>query len=189
LVKTARTAAFALNAGLDRESSWSSVRADRRRCADHAVHRAGASSVCRSGTVRRRHAGVVDAEGEHDNGEDEAGFDKLRDAYYWSRLLAGEDGGITMDQAATLRSKASTQASSMPAETTSGAPRGGAWTSAGPDPIVQVGRTSNTFEAVSGRIGALAVRNDGTIILGAAQGGIWTYDATTKLHRVLTYFG
>jgi hypothetical protein len=58
-----------------------------------------------------------------------------------------------------------------------------------PDPIVQVGRTSNTFEAVSGRIGALAVRNDGTIILGAAQGGIWTYDATTKLHRVLTYFG
>ena len=39
-------------------------------------------------------------------------------------------------------------------------------------------RTTNTFEAMSGRVGALAIRNDGTIILGAAQGGVWTYDAT-----------
>jgi hypothetical protein len=45
---------------------------------------------------------------------------------------------------------------------------------------VQVGRTSNTFEAVSGRIGALAIRNDGKIILGAAQGGIWAYDNATR---------
>jgi uncharacterized repeat protein (TIGR01451 family) len=44
---------------------------------------------------------------------------------------------------------------------------------------VQVGRTTNTFEAVSGRIGALAIRKDGTIILGAAQGGVWTYDASS----------
>ncbi len=29
---------------------------------------------------------------------------------------------------------------------------------------------------MSGRIGALAVRNNGSIILGAAQGGVWTYD-------------
>jgi len=49
-----------------------------------------------------------------------------------------------------------------------------------PDPIVQVGRTTNTFEAVSGRIGALAIRNDGTIVLGAAQGGIWTYDTASQ---------
>ena len=48
----------------------------------------------------------------------------------------------------------------------------------GPWPLVQNGRTTNTFQAVSGGIGALAIRNDGTIILGAAQGGIWTYDAT-----------
>jgi uncharacterized repeat protein (TIGR01451 family) len=124
---------------------------------------------------------LLTPKGEHDNGEDEAGFDKLRDAYFWSRLLAGDDGGITMDQAATLRSKASRQASTITAETTPGAPRGGTWTSVGPDPIVQVGRTSNTLEAVSGRIGALAVRKDGTIILGAAQGGIWTYDPTAKV--------
>jgi uncharacterized repeat protein (TIGR01451 family) len=49
----------------------------------------------------------------------------------------------------------------------------------GPNPIVQNGRTSNAFQAVSGRIGALAIRNDGTIILGAAQGGVWTYDSAS----------
>ena len=123
---------------------------------------------------------LLTPKGEHDNGDDEASFDKLRDAYYWSRLLAGDDGGISMDQAAALRSRASTQANSIAVDSTSGAARGGTWASVGPDPIVQVARTSNTFEAVSGRIGALAIRNDGTIILGAAQGGIWTYDATTK---------
>jgi uncharacterized repeat protein (TIGR01451 family) len=123
---------------------------------------------------------LLTPKGEHDNGDDEASFDKLRDAYYWSRLLAGDDGGISLDQAAALRSQASTQANGIAVASTSGAARGGTWSSAGPDPIVQVARTSNTFEAVSGRIGALAIRNDGTIILGAAQGGIWTYDATTK---------
>ena len=122
---------------------------------------------------------LLTPKGEHDNGEDETGFDKLRDAYYWSRLLAGDDGGLTMDQAASLRAKASTQASGIAADTQRGAARGGTWASVGPDPIVQVGRTSNTFEAVSGRIGALAVRKDGTIILGAAQGGVWTYSTTT----------
>src|SRR5882762_3942105 len=124
---------------------------------------------------------LLTPKGGQDNGEDEAGFDKLRDAYYWSRLLAGDDGGISMDQAATLRSHASTQASGISAETQRGAARGGTWTNVGPDPVVQPARTSNTLEAVSGRVGALAVRKDGTIILGAAQGGIWTYDATTKV--------
>src|SRR6185503_10270693 len=35
------------------------------------------------------------------------------------------------------------------------------------------------FTAMSGRIGALAIRRDGTRILGAAQGGIWLYNATS----------
>jgi uncharacterized repeat protein (TIGR01451 family) len=123
---------------------------------------------------------LLTPKGEHENGGDEQSFDKLRDAYYWSRLLAGDEGGINLDQAATLRSHAATQTSGIAAATTRGTPRGGTWNSIGPDPIVQVGRTSNTFEAVAGRIGALAVRKDGTIILGAAQGGIWTYSETTK---------
>lgn len=122
---------------------------------------------------------LLTPKGEHESDEDEAGtFDKLRDAYYWSRLLSGDDP-ITLDQAAQLRSKASAKAATIANNAVKGAARGGTWASQGPNPIVQVGRTSNTFEAVSGRIGALAIRNNGTIILGAAQGGVWTYDATS----------
>ena len=33
---------------------------------------------------------------------------------------------------------------------------------------------------MAGRIGALAIRNDGTILLGAAQGGIWASEPTAK---------
>jgi uncharacterized repeat protein (TIGR01451 family) len=122
---------------------------------------------------------LLTPKGEHENGDDEESFDKLRDAYYWSRLLAGDDE-LSFEQAATYRSRAANTANGMAAETQRGASRGGTWTSVGPDPIVQVARTTNTFEAVSGRIGALAVRKDGTIVLGAAQGGVWTFDNTAK---------
>ncbi|WP_460458384.1 hypothetical protein [Angustibacter peucedani] len=121
---------------------------------------------------------LLTPKGEHETGEDEAGFDKLRDAYYWSRLLSGDDE-LTLGEAAKLRSTASTRASSISNERNRGAARGGTWTSQGPDPIVQVGRTSNTFEAVAGRVGALVIRKDGTVVLGAAQGGVWTYDEGT----------
>ena len=113
--------------------------------------------------------------GEHEDGSDEASFDKLRDAYYWSRLLAGDDQ-LTIGQAAQLRQQASTNASGIQSETVKGKPRGGTWQQVGPNPIVQVARTSNTYAAMSGRVGALAIRGDGTLILGAAQGGVWTYD-------------
>src|SRR4051795_7191771 len=119
---------------------------------------------------------LLTPKGEHEDGSDEATFEKLRDAYYWSRLLSGDDQ-LTMGQAAALRSSANAKAGKIANDTVKGAARGGTWASQGPNPIVQVGRTSNTFEAVSGRIGALAIRKDGTIILGAAQGGVWTYDA------------
>jgi uncharacterized repeat protein (TIGR01451 family) len=123
---------------------------------------------------------LLTPKGEHEDGtEENESFDKLRDAYFWSRLLAGDEE-LTLEQAAGLRSKASGEASSFEAESKGGGSRGGTWTSAGPDPIVQVGRTTNTFEAVTGRIGALAIRNNGTIILGAAQGGIWTYDSASQ---------
>jgi uncharacterized repeat protein (TIGR01451 family) len=122
---------------------------------------------------------LLTPKGEHDNGADEAGFDKLRDAYYWSRLLSGDDQ-LTLDQAAALRSNASKQASGIASENQAGSARGGTWAQQGPTPIVQTGRTTNTFEAVAGRISALAIRNDGTVILGAAQGGVWTYDSASK---------
>ncbi|HYK94784.1 MAG TPA: hypothetical protein VE011_02805 [Candidatus Dormibacteraeota bacterium] len=112
--------------------------------------------------------------------ESQAGIEKLRDAYYLSRLLAG-DTQLSITQAAGLRTKAANQGNSIAHAAPAGATRGGTWVQQGPDPIVQVGRTSNTFEAVTGRIGALVIRNDGTIILGAAQGGVWTYDAGTGI--------
>jgi uncharacterized repeat protein (TIGR01451 family) len=110
------------------------------------------------------------------NDEQREGIEKLRDAYYASRLLGG-DVQLTLTDVATLRTKAAKQASAIAHAAPAGATRGGAWVQQGPNPIVQVGRTTNTFQAVTGRIGALVIRNDGTIILGAAQGGVWTYDA------------
>jgi len=111
--------------------------------------------------------------------DDQGSFDKLRDAYYWSRLLAGDDP-ISVAQAAGLRAQAVKQARATAQSAPTGAARGGAWSNLGPNPIVQNGRTSNAFQAVSGRISALAIRNNGSIILGAAQGGVWTYDAGTQ---------
>ena len=52
---------------------------------------------------------LLTPKGEHEDGSDEASFDKLRDAYYWSRLLSGDDQ-LTVNQAAALRSKAVAQA-------------------------------------------------------------------------------
>ena len=120
---------------------------------------------------------LLTPKGEHEDGADEQSFDKLRDAYYWSRLLAGDDaahrqqGGGAADQGRRAGRAASRTSRA------DGHRARRHWPAQGPNPIVQVGRTTNTFEAVSGRIGALAIRNDGTIILGAAQGGVWTYDA------------
>lgn len=115
------------------------------------------------------------------NGSDEVGnFAKLRDAYFESRLIAG-DTPITVQKAGQLRRKGIKAAGKLGTVSTKAAAAtvGGPWSSIGPNPVVQVGRTTNTLQAVSGRIGALAVRSNGTIILGAAQGGVWTYDAAT----------
>jgi uncharacterized repeat protein (TIGR01451 family) len=54
------------------------------------------------------------------------------------------------------------------------------WTEISPNPIVQINRGSSTAYAVSGRVSALAIRpSNGLKILGAAQGGIWTFDEAT----------
>jgi uncharacterized repeat protein (TIGR01451 family) len=101
-------------------------------------------------------------------GEAAEGREKLRDAYYWSPLLTNKPGAVgSPHQPRTNGTPGTANLSTV----------GHAWHGGSPNPIVQVGRTSNTFEAVSGRIGALAIRQDGTIILGAAQGGVWTYDS------------
>ncbi|MBO0868538.1 MAG: DUF11 domain-containing protein [Micromonosporaceae bacterium] len=107
--------------------------------------------------------------------EDLRGQMFAQDAYYSERRLAG-DTPLSFEQSGQFRSVAEdatrTLRSSRPVSTSFAA-----WTPAGPNPIVQIGRTSGGAEAVSGRIGALAIQpGTGRLILGAAQGGIWTYD-------------
>ncbi|MEO6714945.1 MAG: hypothetical protein ABIM89_16175 [Mycobacteriales bacterium] len=120
-------------------------------------------------------------EGEEDEDENTA---KLRDAYYETRWISG-DIPLTLEQASKLRASAANTASQMrKAAKTSGTASpavGQPWLPIGANPTVQQARTSGGFEAVSGRIAALAVRNTApyTIYLGAAQGGLWTYDATS----------
>ena len=56
----------------------------------------------------------------------------------------------------------------------------GAWNGLGPSPIGEIARSSLSLAPMNGRIGALAVRpSTGQVILGGAQGGIWTYDGAT----------
>ncbi|HEY1455097.1 MAG TPA: hypothetical protein VGG31_01255, partial [Candidatus Dormibacteraeota bacterium] len=100
------------------------------------------------------------------------------DNQYTASRTAG-DQPLSIEQAGALRSAATDQAKLLkkapaPGPTTFNA----SWTPIGPDPILQVARSDNALVPVSGRIGALAIRKDGTFILGAAQGGIWTIGPT-----------
>ena len=97
----------------------------------------------------------------------------LDQAYIASRTAG--DNQLTIELAGSLRSAAA-QAFKGLAHVPPPGPStfNGAWTGVGPDPLVGVTRSSGTLNNLSGRIGALAIRKDGTFILGAAQGGIWT---------------
>lgn len=115
--------------------------------------------------------------------EEEEGESLLlqRDAAFMLERTAG-DIPLDNQQAGALRAAAARTAARLRKE---GIPASGPstftgpWAGLGPNPIVQVTRSGGPFTAMSGRIGALAIRRDGTRILGGAQGGIWLYDATT----------
>jgi uncharacterized repeat protein (TIGR01451 family) len=97
-----------------------------------------------------------------------------------SRRTAG-DVPLDNQQAGALRAEAARAAARIRKEggvpTSGPATFSGAWKQIGPNPIVQQTRSSGGFAAMSGRIGALAIRpSNGQFILGAAQGGIWLYD-------------
>jgi uncharacterized repeat protein (TIGR01451 family) len=107
-----------------------------------------------------------------------------RDLAFISRRTAGE-APLSVQQAAAMRAAAADAAKRLKNE---GAPAAGPatfaapWTGLGPNPIVQVTRAPDGggFAAMSGRIGALAIRpSNHQYILGAAQGGIWLYNAAT----------
>jgi len=116
-----------------------------------------------------------------DDDEEDEELMKQRDAAFMLERTAG-DLPLDNQQAGALRAVAARTAARLRQE---GAPPAGpstftgAWAGLGPNPIVQIARSGGPFVAMSGRIGALAIRRDGTRILGAAQGGIWLYNATT----------
>jgi uncharacterized repeat protein (TIGR01451 family) len=104
------------------------------------------------------------------------------DLAFTSRRTAG-DNQLNSDQAGANRSAAAAAADAIRKH--GGPPSGPAtftapWAGLGPNPIVQVTRSDSSFAAMSGRIGALAIRpSTHQFILGAAQGGIWLYDPAT----------
>ena len=129
-------------------------------------------------TLAPGHVYPIDLLGEEENADR---LLEANDAYVLSRTAGNKP--ISIEQAAALRIAAANQRKllknpSGPATFT------GAWSPMGPNPTVQVGRSDGSFITVSGRIGALAIRRNGQIILGAAQGGIWLWNSTSQTWSV-----
>ena len=106
-----------------------------------------------------------------------------RNDFFMSRRTAGS---VPLDnqQAGAMRAEAARAAARIRKEGGAGSGPStfdAAWAGIGPNPIVQGLRSpgSQRYGAMSGRIGALAIRKDGTRILAGAQGGIWIWDAAT----------
>ena len=97
-------------------------------------------------------------------------------------FVAGRTAGdnpLDVAHAGQLRAKAAHDAKSVGKTAPPSGPAtfNGAWAGVGPAPVGQIQRSDNALIPQSGRIGALAIRpSTGRIILGGAQGGIWTYD-------------
>ncbi len=118
-----------------------------------------------------------------DQGEEEQILEANQEVL--SQKLAG-DRQLTVEQAGAYRAAAAEYANYMKKH--GHLPTGpttfqGDWSAAGPQPIGEATRSIGHFVAMNGRIGALAILSDGTFILGAAGGGIWTYDGSTWTPR------
>ncbi|MBI4672008.1 MAG: DUF11 domain-containing protein [Chloroflexi bacterium] len=105
-----------------------------------------------------------------------AQFLEARDNYYLLPRLAGTNP-LSLEDASELQLEATQRAMEMRANAPEALPKayGGAWDPRGPNPIIQIQRTTFPFTAVSGRIGAVLILPNGQYIIGAAQGGIWTW--------------
>src|SRR3954469_10444351 len=117
-------------------------------------------------------------------------YQRARQRFLKSRYLAGTSP-LSPDAAAKYRAAAATKAgrarhvSGAQNALTTSAPAP-SWSSIGPKPVVQPGRTTNDLQLVSGRISTLAVSKSGLIYAGGAQGGLWRYDPNTTTWTSLT---
>ena len=123
------------------------------------------------------------------NGKDGEGEGKdlplEREDWFYSLRTSGTNPDFTVKDAATLRAKAAELVLAEKSQAGINRPQqfAGDWTSIGPDPIVQIGRSPDyPALAMSGRIGALAIRSTSpyTMYLGAAQGGVWVSSTETN---------
>jgi uncharacterized repeat protein (TIGR01451 family) len=126
------------------------------------------------------------------HGESEgAAYFNARQRYFEARYLAGTKK-LSPEQAAGYRAAAASKyghtkhASAAPRQYVNTSAVTPPWSSVGPSAVFQVGRTTNTFQEVSGRISALAVNSHGMIYAGGAQGGLWRYDPGTQEWTALT---
>jgi uncharacterized repeat protein (TIGR01451 family) len=115
-------------------------------------------------------------------GDSESSLLMQRDQYFTDRRTAGStpldvsQAGALRAQAALHAKKLGPQASNSPtAPTTFADP----WSLIGPTGLEQPTRDSGNIIRVSGRVGALAIRQDGTRLLGSAGGGIWMWNGTS----------
>jgi uncharacterized repeat protein (TIGR01451 family) len=114
-----------------------------------------------------------------------------RARYLEARYLAGTRQ-LSPEQAARYRVAAASKygrtrhAAAAPQQYLNTPTTAPSWSSVGPSSVFQVGRTSNTFQRVSGRVSALAVNNQGDIYAGGAQGGLWRMDHATHQWTALT---
>ncbi len=135
----------------------------------------------------RQVGSAVDAKVGEDPEEEEEDRDRPdeRDDWFYARRTAG-DPDFTVAQAAAGRAVAAEAVIAMRSGQSPGSRLqdvqafAGAWEAVGPDPIRQA--WGERILAMSGRIGALAVRSSPpyTIYLGGAQGGIWISSTQTS---------
>jgi photosystem II stability/assembly factor-like uncharacterized protein len=113
------------------------------------------------------------------NAEEGEALLAARNQFFMSRRTAGDEK-LDDQRAGALRAQAARDAKALKKQGAAAAGPttfAGPWVGQGPNPIVQVTRSTPIFAAMSGRIGALAIRpSNGQWVLGAAQGGIWLYD-------------
>ena len=113
------------------------------------------------------------------------------DWFYGMRTAGDPSLNFNLADAAKLRAQAAGQVLQEKGQhqPIDAIPYDGAWSAFGPNPIVQVGRTSDLpYLAMSGRIGALAIASTPpyTMYLGAAQGGIWISSTITNTWTPVT---
>ncbi len=106
-----------------------------------------------------------------------------RNDWFYDRRTAGNPN-FTLPDAAMRRAEAAAAVAQMQQQARPAAPAAfdGAWSTVGPDPIAQVGRSGpGYFLGMSGRVSALAIRSSEpyTMYLGGAQGGVWISSTLT----------